>query len=146
MVVIKMKKNLPVILAVVVGIGCAFILFKDVKKDDIEEFQSNAKAIQIGAFIEEDKAQKMVLRLGGDIVEDGDIYRIYYGVLSNDENINFMTTYLKENGIYYYIKDLMLTDEKLESIQEYEKLMLKSKNEEKLEINKKLLERYKEVM
>ena len=141
-----MKKNLPVILAVVVGIGCAFILFKDVKKDDIEEFQSNAKAIQIGAFIEEDKAQKMVLRLGGDIVEDGDIYRIYYGVLSNDENINFMTTYLKENGIYYYIKDLMLTDEKLESIQEYEKLMLKSKNEEKLEINKKLLERYKEVM
>ncbi len=141
-----MKKIRPTLLAVLVGCSCAFYLFKNVEKKTLVETRYNAVAVQIGVFKDADNAQKMSNTYGGLVFEDDDLYRVYYSILNKDENIDFITNYLSEKGINYYLRDLRLNKDTLADGQEIEAMMTKTKGESKLAINEELLNMYKEVV
>ena len=141
-----MKKIRPTLLAVLVGCSCAFYLFKNVEKKTLVETRYNAVAVQIGVFKDADNAQKMSNTYGGLVFEDDDLYRVYYSILNKDENIDFITNYLSEKGINYYLRDLRLNEDTLADGQEIEAIMTITKGESKLAINEELLNMYKEVV
>lgn len=142
-----MKKLRPVVLAVIIGCTCAFFLFKTVEKGTIAESDYNAVAIQIGVFMNPENAERMADTYGGLVFKDEEVYRVYYSILKRDENIEFMTNYLSEKGINYYLKDIKVDDELLEKSTEYEKVMSSTEDDAKLTINKELLDLYnKEVI
>lgn len=141
-----MKKLRPVFFAVLTGCLCAFFLFKEVESRTLDDISYNAVAIQIGVFKDKNTAEELKAKLGGVVVLDDDIYRIYYSVLNRDENIEFMTDYLSKKGISYYLKDIRLKDELASELKEYERLMIKTNEESKLSINEEILNRYKEVI
>ena len=66
--------------------------------------------------------------------------------MNKDENIDFITNYLSEKGINYYLRDLRLNEDTLAYGQEIEAMMTKTKGESKLAINEELLNMYKEVV
>lgn len=141
-----MKRLVPVFLAVITGCFCAFFLFKEVEGRTEDDKSYNAVAIQIGVYKTREKALEMKSTYGGEVVQDDDIYRLYYSILNRDENIDFMTEYLSKKGISYYLKSISLKDELVEELREYEKLMIKTNEEAKLAINEEILSRYKEVV
>lgn len=141
-----MKKLKPVLLAVVVGCTCAFYLFKNVEMKTVSKPKYNAVAIQIGVFKDAENAEAMSETYGGAVFESDDLYRVYYSILNKDENIDFMTSYLNDQGINYYLKDILVSDDTLESMREYEMMMAKTNDEAKLAINEELLNKYKEVI
>lgn len=141
-----MEKMKPVLLAVVVGCTCAFFLFKNVEKKTLVEPRYNAVAIQIGVFKDVENASSMADTYGGAVFADDDLYRVYYSILNKDENIDFMTNYLSEKGINYYLRDLKLDEKVLADGREIEVLMTRTKGESKLAINEELLNMYKEVV
>ena len=94
-----MGKLKPIFLAVLVGCGCAFYLFRNVESKTKREVEYNAVAIQIGVFKDQTNANVMRDSLGGVICLDDDLYRVYYSILNKDENIEFVTKYLSDRGI-----------------------------------------------
>ncbi len=141
------KKLKPIILAVVLGCGCAFFLFREVEKKTLATpNEGNAVAIQIGVFKDEINAEKMKSTHGGMIFKDEDLFRVYYSILNKDDNIEYITKHLDELGINYYLKKLNLKDEVLDSSLKIEALMSKTNGESKLAINEQLLNMYKEVI
>lgn len=141
-----MKKMRPILLAVIVGCTCAFYLFKNVESKTIIEPKYNAVAIQIGVFKDAENAETMSKTYGGAVFETDDLYRVYYSILNKDENIEFMTEYLTDKGINYFLKDIRIDDETLNEMREYEMMMTKTNGESKLAINEELLNKYKEVI
>lgn len=143
-----MKKLRPVFLAVLVGCSFAFLLFKRVEsraeEEPTEDF--NATAIQIGVFKDPDNAEKMKETYGGKVFKDEDVYRVYYAILQNDKNLQFMTEYLDNLGINYYLKGIKVNDDVSIKGEEYEILMKDTSSDTKLSINDKLLSIYKEVV
>lgn len=123
-------KNIPIAVAFIASIGCTYILLSNTKNQDISEYQTNAVGIQIGVFKNFDNAESLQKRLGGYIIKDDDVYRIYYGILKMDDNITFVTNYLKNQGISYYITELFLGDETLKALNVYEEKVHKEKNDE----------------
>lgn len=138
-------KKLPILFAFLASISCSYVLFSANKGDN--NFQSNAIAIEIGAFKNLDYAKRMQERLGGHIIQDKDIYRIYYGVFSNDANILFIKNYLTNTNINYYEKNIMLNDLILDELTKYE-IDIQNEKEEKNKINLvyKFLKKYEEVI
>lgn len=141
-----MKKLKPVFLAVIVGCTCAFVLFKTVEKRTVVDTKHNAVAIQIGVFKDAENANKMTDNYGGLVFKDDDLYRVYYSILNNDENIEFMTDYLSSKGINYYLKSIKVEDTLIDKSYKYETMMCKTNDESKLSINEELLNMYKEVV
>lgn len=147
MLVIIMIKNLkPVLLASVVGCASALAIFRVVEDNTLSTPPGNVIAIQLGVFKDEAAALEMKEKCGGEIFEESGIYRLYYSILKNDDNIEFVKTYLNEQGISYYLKPLNLSKSVLKEGEEYETVMAKSKSDARLSINKELLNMYKEVV
>lgn len=141
-----MKKLRPVFLAVLIGCTCAFVLFREVEEMTLTKVEGNAVAVQIGVFTKEENALNMSHTYGGIVTNDGGIYRVYYSVLSKDDNIEFITNYLDQNGINYYLKKITLEDDVLNMGAEYEVLMQSTNDESKMAINKELLKMYEDVI
>lgn len=141
-----MKRYIPVTLAVLVGLFFTFFLFKTPRESGTVSTYDNAVAIQIGVFTDFDSAEDMSKRLGGIVYEDEGVYRVYYSVLSNLDNINYMKNYLEHMGISYYLKSVTVPSEVLMEMSEYEALMSKTSEKAKNAINEKLLKMYEEVI
>lgn len=141
-----MKKISPVVLAVLVGCACALFLFRKVEEKTVTHIEGNAVAVQIGVFTKKENALKMSENYGGIVTEDDGLYRVYYSVLSKDDNINFITKYLNEVGISYYLKKITLSDEMLNKMSEYETLMEKTNDKAKMTVNDELLKIYEDVI
>lgn len=141
-----MKKLYPIFLAIIIGCGLAFFIFRKIEKNTFESEEGNAVAVQIGVFKTLENANKMKENYGGVVFEDEGLYRVYYSILNRDENIEFIKDYLNKKGINYYLKDLNLNNDVIKESDEYETLMTKTNEESKLSINEKLLNIYKEVV
>lgn len=138
-----MKRLIPVFLSVIVGCGSAYVIYKNVETNYIKSIEGNAVAIQIGAFTKLENAEKMRDNYGGIVYKDNGVYRVYYSVLKNNENIDFITSYLKLNGINYYIKSIRLDDKYLDKLDKYEELMEKTNNTSKIRVNNEILKSIK---
>lgn len=141
-----MKKLRSVFFAVLTGCLCAFFLFKEIEINSLTKETSNAVAIQIGVFKDQDKANRLQKLKGGVVIHDEDLYRVYYSILHRDENIDYITSYLRENDVNYYLKSVLLDKETLDKGLVYELEMAKEKDKDKLTINAELITMYKEVI
>lgn len=140
-------KKIPIILAFIFSLSCSYILLSSTKKEDIEEYQSNAVGIEIGVFNDLKYAKSMQKRLGGYIIKDNDLYRIYYGILKSDKNITYVNDYLKSSNISFYNKKLLLKQEQLDELSKLEKILDKEENEnKKIKLMQIFIENYEEVI
>lgn len=143
----KMKKIIPVFLAILTGSVFALLLFNSKNvlatkpKDD-----ANAIAIQIGVFKKKENAISMSKNYGGSVIEDNGVYRVYYSVLSMNENINYITNYLDKKGINYYLKKINLREDITKELEKYEKLMADTSENSKMNVNNEILKYYMEVI
>ena len=71
---------------------------------------------------------------------------MYYSILSKDDNIEFVTNYLRNEGINYYLKKITIDEEALDESEEYEKLMSSTSEKSKMTINNELLKMYEGVI
>ncbi len=141
-----MKKMTPVVLACIIGCSLAFIIYKRIESDTFIKDTNNVVAIQLGVFNDSKKAEALKKKLGGRTFKEGDLYRVYYAILNNDDNIKFMTEYLDKKGISYYLKSLSVDEEALKDSLEFERVMLKTKDASKLDINEQILKIYEGVI
>ena len=138
-----MKKIKYFVVVVLIGSMLGFISFNE-SKDIIE---TNTVAFQLGVFKNEENAIKLKERLGGIVIKDIDVYRVYYAVLHNRDNIKFIKDFLEEQNISYYIKNIDLDKTNILKSDKYEILMNNTrKNRSKLEVNNKILKFYAEVL
>ncbi len=143
-----MKKTIIVIFcAIVVGSICAFIIFNKVAlKNEIKKNESIAKAFQIGAFTNYDNAKTIAERNNGIVIEDTGIYRVYVSILSDEEAIAKLEEYYNEIGLNYYLKDLIVGKEYINSIVDEQNLLKNSSHDTYVVLNNSILSKYQETI
>lgn len=138
-----MKKIKPYVLAIFIGGICAVYLFKVSYIKTIEYDEYNAIGVQIGVFMKEGYAKDLSNRYSGVVDYNDGVYRVYFAILNNEANIEFIEKYLEKNNISYSIKKILVKKDTLNKIKTYEDAMNKTKNDKaKLNINKKILSIY----
>jgi hypothetical protein len=141
----KMKKRLLVILfALVLGGSIAYFMFsrKYLEGDDMVP----VKAFQIGVYTHYDNAIRVAERNNGIVVNDQDVYRVYVAILSSNEAVEIMRTYYDNIGLKYYLKDITVTKEFLESIKSTEELLIISNSDTYNVINLSVLNKYEDIL
>jgi len=111
-------------------------------------FSNTYKAFQIGVYTDYTVAKTYNDKFNNSIIiKDNELYRLYAAILKGNKNIEDMSKYLRDNNIEYYIRDINIEDKVLvKEINEYESIM-DSKNEVVfLELNKLIMEKYKESL
>ncbi len=138
-----MKKIKPYVLAIIVGGICAVYLFKVSYTDTVAQEEYNAVALQIGVFMKKNYAEDLSSRYQGVIDYSDGVYRVYYAILNNEANIEFIEKYLDSQNISYSLKKVMVSKNILDEINTYEVAMNKTNNNKaKLNINQKILTIY----
>ena len=142
-----MKKLIPYLLSLVLGAFFGYLLFQDADFDVKQVFANtiNAKAFQIGVFNNKEGALELKNKYKDTIIiNDDDVYRVYYSILTNDKIIDKMEKYLIKQNINYYIKNITITDESLiQALSEYEETMLSGSDNVLTSINNLIMSSYK---
>ena len=141
-----MKKLWPVVTAVLIGSILAFLIFRGVESNTKIEEKGNAVAVQIGVFTNKENAEAMKESIGGIILEDDGLYRVYYSILRNMHNVDYITNYLQNIGVSYYLKRITVNEIAVNKIDDMETIMIKTNGDAKIETNKILLGNIKEVI
>ena len=140
-----MKKFLPYIFSLLVGSVFGYLLFnsKDVTLNVFKE-EINATGFQLGVFNSLDLAKEFSNKYPSSIViQEDDVYRVYYSVLTNDNTINKMEEYLNNEQIAFYKKDIKVSDKGLiNALTNYEKTMLEGGITTFISINKLIMDSY----
>lgn len=141
-----MKKIIPYLLSLILGVSFGYLLFQDADFDLKEVFANtiNAKAFQIGVFNNEDGAKKLKEKYEDSIiVTDEDVYRVYYSILTNDKVISKMEKYLTTQHINYYMRNITINDEALiKALIEYEEAMLNGSEKVLISLNNLIMSSY----
>ncbi len=142
-----MKRILIIILcAVAIGGGAAFYLFNKIVVKAESTDEKLVSAFQIGAFTNLDNAERVAVRNNGIVVSDDDIYRVYVAILSDKEAINVLKKYYEEIGLNYYLKEIIVDSEYINSIKEAEELLKRSSSDTYVTINNEMLHKYEELL
>ena len=141
-----MKKFIPYLCSIVVGTIFGFILFQDNSFNIQNVFAENLKvtAFQLGVFNNKAAAITLSNKHDGSIVkQDGDVYRVYYSFLTNNEVITKMEKYLTEKKIHYYLIEITIRDPSLiKAINEFEPSMIEGSESVLVSINKLITSSY----
>jgi len=139
-----LKKCIPYILAIVLGIVFGYYMFDgEIHLSNILN-RSDYIGFQIGVYTDRDSAKKIQEKYNGSIlIQDQELYRVFYAILHDDKNIELMERHLQNNKINYYLKDLEINDMALISeLNSIETLMTDASSSLFLELNKKILVSY----
>lgn len=141
-----MKRIIPYLLSLILGVSFGYLLFQDADFDLKEVFANtiNAKAFQIGVFNNEDGAKKLKEKYEDSIiVTDEDVYRVYYSILTNAKVISKMEKYLTTQNINYYMRNITINDEALiKALIEYEEAMLNGSEKVLISLNNLIMSSY----
>lgn len=140
-----MKKLFKSLVVLLLGIFLGYYIC-DVKPLDM--FKVNYKAFQVGVYTSLEAATTYSTKYkNATIIQDNELYRVYVAILKNKNNIESMSKYLDNKGIEYYLKDLNIDNKDLKKkINEYENIMSAENEVVFLEINKMIMETYKESL
>ena len=141
-----MKKILKFIIVFIIGIFLGYYVSYTNSIKDI--FTSYYKAFQVGVYTNLDAAITYSSKYeDAIIIEDNELYRVYVAILKDQDNIENMSKYLNTHGIDYYLKDISINNKDVKKeIQGYESLMDNESEVVFLEINKMIMETYKESL
>lgn len=141
-----MKQILTVTLAIFVSIFVGSLFMRvstDVNDIPVMNEVKNIKAFQVGVYTDIENAKREAELKKGIVVQEDEYYYIYVSILGEQSNIDKMTNYLNENSIYYYIKDINVTDEFKNELFAIENMMFTTTSEVAfLQLNTKILESY----
>lgn len=132
-------------IALAIGGGIAYFIFTR-KYLDVESEYVKVKAFQVGVFTNYDNALKIADRNNGIVVRDNDLFRVYVSILSSDEAVNKMREYYDSIGLNYYLKEIEVTTEFLDSIKNNEDLLIISDSDTYSIINLNVLNKYEELL
>lgn len=101
------------------------------------------KAIQVGVFLNEEKALTEANRIDARVVHEKGYYYLYYSILSDDENIQKIMSHLDKQGIKYFLKIVSTSQEFKDNLIQYEEMMKRTtSNIAFLELNKRIMDIY----
>lgn len=126
------------------GGGITYYIFNKVRDSEEEVFL--AKAFQIGVFSNYDNAYRVAQRNNGIVVNDEDYFRVYVAILYDDLAISKLCSYYDEIGLNFYLKEVRVSDDFVESISVNEDLLIKSSSDTYSVINLNVLEMYEEML
>lgn len=132
-------------MAIILGGGIAYIIFSKVILDDKVTMEV-AKAFQVGVFVNYDNALRVADRNNGIVVSDNDLYRVYVAILKDNEAIEKLSSYYNDIGLNYYIKEIRVSEDFLNSIDNNEKLLVNSSSDTYSVINLDVLSKYEEML
>lgn len=140
-----MKELIKCFIVLILGICVGYFISS---KDITNIFKTKYKAFQVGVYTSLDAANTCGVKYDNSIIiKDNELYRVYVAILRNEDNINLMSNYLNNKGIDYYLKDLDIDDKNLKrQINEFENIMNTDNELVFLQVNKMIMERYKESL
>ncbi len=137
------------ILAIILGFGASILvaLFFMPHTEDASSIpvmsEITTKAIQVGVFLNEEKALTEANRLEARVVKEKGYFYLYYSVLSEDENIEKIMAHLDKKGIKYFLKIVNTSEEFKDNLLQYEEMMRRTtSNIAFLELNKRIMDIY----
>ncbi len=141
-----MKKFYKPIVIFILGIVLGYHICY--KKSLFNIFKDTYKAFQVGVYTNYEAASLYSTKYDNSIIiKDNELYRVYVSILKDPTNIENMTAYLNSKGIDYYLKEIEIKDiETKKEIKEYENIMDSNNELVFLEINKMIMETYKESL
>ena len=141
-----MNKIFKISLVFIFGIAIGYYINYINIIDDI--FSSYYKAFQVGVYTNYDAAITYSSKYSNSIiVRDNELYRVYVSILKNKDNIESMSNYLDKLGIEYYLKEISVDNKEIKSkIDDYESLMNSESEIVFLELNKMIIDTYKESL
>ncbi len=125
-----MKKTLIIILiAIISGIVMGFIFYQRFEINEVvfAKQDYSAKAVQVGVFSKLENALSIKDLYDGIIVNDENLYRVYINIIKDQEVLNIMKEYYNELGINYYLKDIEISKEFNDILDDYE-IILKNQD------------------
>lgn len=144
-----MKKNILIfIIALTIGSLIASVIYYKSFQDNelIAKKDLSVKAFQIGVYTNYDNALKIAERNNGIVVSDEEYYRVYVALLNDLDAIKKLEEYYKDIGLKYYLKEVTVTQEFLDTIVEDEELIKNSSSETYTTINTDVLMKYEESL
>ena len=125
-----MKKTLIIILiAIISGIVMGFIFYQRFEINEVvfAKQDYSAKAVQVGVFSKLDNALSIKDLYDGIIVNDENLYSVYINIIKDQEVLSIMKEYYNELGINYYLKDIEISKEFNDILDDYE-IILKNQD------------------
>ena len=125
-----MKKTLIIILiAIISGIVMGFIFYQRFEINEVvfAKQDYSAKAVQVGVFSKLDNALSIKDLYDGIIVNDENLYRVYINIIKDQKVLSIMKEYYNELGINYYLKDIEISKEFNDILDDYE-IILKNQD------------------
>lgn len=124
-----MKKIMPYVISLILGTVFGYLVFDRTDFDIKEVFgeYEEVTGFQIGVFNDLSVAREFKGRYSSSVVlEDDDVYRVYYSILKSDDVVSKMEDYLSDRQISFYKKKLVIHDgELIKAINTYEGGILK---------------------
>lgn len=124
-----MKKIMPYVISLILGTVFGYLVFDRTDFDIKEVFgeYEEVTGFQIGVFNDLSVAREFKDRYSSSVVlEDDDVYRVYYSILKSDDVVSKMEDYLSDREISFYKKKLVIHDgELIRAINTYEGGILK---------------------
>lgn len=142
-----MKKILiTILISISIGSIFAVVIYKKTN-NKIEVAINNDNSItlfQVGVFKSEENAENFMKNYQSSlIIKDNEYYRVIIAILATQEAINLEKKYFDSLNIDYYLKKVVIGDNKfITKLKEYEKLIISSNSDTYNTVNNEILKLY----
>ena len=136
------KQNIPIYLAILIGIIFGNILFSSYKEESVMDSLGNVYLLQYGAYINEETFNENLKKLDKDMYftkKDKDTFYIYLGVTTNYDNATRFKKIFDEQNIFIYIKNDYYDTDIADKIRFYDELIMESDDSKSIEYLKKII-------
>lgn len=143
-----MKNIFSLLLGSIISIFIATLFMP--KSGEVETIpvlnELNTKVFQVGAYNDITSALEYANKVNAKVIENEGMYYVYLSILSDQENIEHMVSFLNSNNIYYYIKNIDTSKEFQDELIKYEELMKQTSSDIAfIELNKRIMEMYEGI-
>lgn len=139
------KVIITVVSALLVGTIFGILYFKNTKESiaDALSLDNEAIAFQVGVYRNLENANKEASKYpSGTIIIDGEFYRIFIAISSNEQVTTKLKNYYDSKKIHYYLKSIVIPDDFMSTFSNYQEVLLKTTSYD--EINSKMMKEYSE--
>lgn len=146
-----MKKYIPTILCISIGLFFGFLIINEYKKDDITDvsYQKNILYfLQIGAYSSYEEMTENVNDFYNYIYEEKDgLYYTYICLLKNEEILNKLKEFLEKEGYVIYVKEKYLNNPGFFEVLDQYELLLRETNDKDaiMTICSQIVSKYEEL-
>lgn len=155
-IIMKLKNFIPFLFSVVVGVSFAFFMFFQYEEGEPLQVVSKETEktetvyfLQQGVYSSKESLKTNTSDLTDYIYEEKDgKYYVYIGITKKEENAEKIKGYYEKKGYILYQKEISVKGTNfLNSLDEYDALLLKSEEDKTIQtICKQVLNQYKELV